>query len=234
MVVDQIGLESAVLRLLSRANRPLKARAIAALLSSERPTSIHKREINPTLYRMLSNGRLCRDSRFRWYLNEKNYPSGSVSNESLSSGVTTGFDSSATFVNPAPIVESPSSPDQYQKDPTEELSYGETTEVADDYRPVETALPHARNYGRFQIVEEIRSYVRHCTWCSREIPERKAALVVRGVYNRCPRFCSEDCFQNWESIYWQKVALSHLGLSREELKLEERYLRRQKYFARLT
>ncbi len=230
--IDPIELESAVLKLLSRVNRPLRARAIAALLSTERPTSLHKREINPTLYRMLSRGRLCRDSQFRWYLNEKSHPLAPNSSENVASQPEGSFRSSNPSQNVAQVTESSPFPEQSQNEATEDSSNREPSGVADEGNAFQAPLPHTRNYGRFQVVEVIRPYIRHCTWCSLEIPEGKVALVAHGLGKHSPRFCTEDCFQNWESIYWQRIALSHLGLSKEERNLEERCLRRQKYFAR--
>jgi len=234
-VEETTGLESAVLTLLSRANRPLRARAIAAILSGERSTSVHKREINPTLYRMLSRGRLCRDLQFRWYLNEKSHPLAPGSSEDFASQPEGNFHSPIPSKNVAPVAESSSSPEQSQNEDSEDSSNRVRSGVANEGDTSQAPLPHTRDYGKFRIVEVIRPYMRNCTWCSLEIPEGKVALVVDGLVKMAqyaPRFCSEDCFQNWESIYWQRVALSHLGLSKEERKLEERCLRRQKYFLR--
>jgi hypothetical protein len=203
-------LEDALTSLLSRANRPLKARAIAAILSSEKQTFIHKREINPTLYRMLSRRVLCRDSEFRWYVDK-----------------TTEVTPSSTHER-APVLGTPATDILSQDNPSNEPLRDGTAEVLH----AETSLPPDRNYGKFQVLADVRPYVRHCTWCSAEISPRATAIVLRGVFNRCPRFCSDDCFQGWESIYWQRVALSRLGLSKEDLKLEHRYLRRQQHFRR--
>ena len=232
---DIIGLEDAVLRVLSLADHPLRARAIAAILSVEGQTPLHKREINPTLYRLLSRGRLFRDSQFRWYPIEKSPPFAVGSIETVSSQPASDFHSPRPSQDVTPVAESSSLPAQAQNEPAEDSSHREPTGVADERKATQTPLPHIRDYGRFRIVEVIRPYVRHCTWCSLEIPEGKVALVVDGLVKMAqyaPRFCSEDCFQNWESIYWQRVALSHLGLSKEERRFEERCLRRQKYFAK--
>jgi hypothetical protein len=67
-------LESAVVNVLSRINQPLKARAIAAILRSKTSKPLRKREINPTLYGLLSRGTVCLDSEFRWYLKERATP----------------------------------------------------------------------------------------------------------------------------------------------------------------
>ncbi len=226
----QVELENALAKILSRANRPLKARAIAAILSSEVQTSIHKREINPALYRMLSKGKLCRDSEFRWYVLPRSDMATLLSNEDAPSFAAAHLATPTEPAHAAPMVEPPFLPDLSQKESNDAPLYGGTAEAEHTHKAVKPPLPPVRNYGRFQITEERRPYLRHCTWCSTEILQGESALVVRGVSSRCPRFCSEDCFQSWESIYWQRLALSHLGLSKEELKVEERYLRRQKYF----
>jgi hypothetical protein len=67
-------LEGAVVNVLSQINRPLKARAIAAILRNKTSKPLRKREINPTLYGLLSRGTLCLDSEFRWYLKERATP----------------------------------------------------------------------------------------------------------------------------------------------------------------
>lgn len=232
MFDTRIDLENAITRLLSRANRPLKARAIAAILGSEAQTSIHKREINPTLYRMLSKGKLSRDSQFRWFVNRRDETATLLSNEHASSLAAAHIDTPTVPAHSAPLIEPFLLSNLSKKESNDGQPYGSAAELEQSLKTVRPAPTPVRNYGRFEIAEEIRPYLRHCTWCSKEIIKGDSALVVRGVTSRCPRFCSEDCFHSWESIYWQRVALGHLGLSKEELKVEERYLRRQKYFRR--
>jgi len=195
-----MSLEDELIKILLLAGRPLKARAIAAILGNEMQIFAHKREINPTLYRMLSAGRVRRDAEFRWCVGHGVSQSPAMAEESLDAQT---------------LVDRISPPAAPKKEPNKKY---------------DLVKPPVRNYGRFQTGEDVRPYLRHCTWCSAEILQGEPALVVYGVGGRCPRFCSEDCFQGWESIYWQRLALSHLGLSREELKVEQRYLRHQKYF----
>lgn len=90
-----------------------------------------------------------------------------------------------------------------------------------------SSLP--RGFGKYQVCEDKRLYPRHCSWCSREIPARKSALVVRGLKKSHPRFCSEDCFRSWESIYWQRIAIGNLRLSLEEFRMEQKDITRQKH-----
>ena len=79
-----------------------------------------------------------------------------------------------------------------------------------------------------QAIRSIRYYLRHCSWCAAEIAEKKPALVLYGVTRkRRPRFCSEDWFQNWDSVYWQKSALQHSALPEKESDSEKRRLKRQ-------
>jgi CheY-like chemotaxis protein len=94
----------------------------------------------------------------------------------------------------------------------------------------ETDPPWSRDFVKFQVAEVKSLHPRHCSWCSQEISKEGSALVVFGLKNRSPRFCSKDCFQSWDSIYWQRIAIRNLGLSIEEFRSEERNLKRQRRF----
>ncbi len=63
-------LQSAILRVLSQNNQPLKAAEIAKLINWEKSATLHKRDINPTLYQMRWQGLLSRDLQYRWLLNQ--------------------------------------------------------------------------------------------------------------------------------------------------------------------
>lgn len=92
-----------------------------------------------------------------------------------------------------------------------------------------SSLPPPFRGETLQVITSIRPYPRYCLWCSREIVKKHPALVVYGARNRKvrPRFCSEDCYQNWESNHWQRVALSRLDLPEKELLEEKRNLKRK-------
>jgi hypothetical protein len=213
------NIEGEILRLLSVIDSPLKARAIAALLSGDRTPALHKRDINPILYRMLSEGRVRLDGEFRWSLTDAGRQLISKKSEHLSpspqiAGRDEGIESLSTIGQ-----------DREVSEPERLLS-------STPHVPASTALSTSKDYGKFKLVQESRPYERHCTWCSEKIPSNTVALVVYGVTKWRPRFCSEDCFKGWESVFWQRIALSHLGLSSEEVKREHRYLRLQRYFSK--
>lgn len=213
-----IDTEGKILHLLSVISEPLKARAIAALLSGDRTPALHKRDINPILYRMLSRGRLTLDREFRWSLTDRERQRiSNLSQPSPSSQLPASGDA----------VEAPSTIGVEAK-PTE--AYRPLTSKDDS--PRATSSNASRDYVKFKLVQEVRPYERQCTWCIEKIPKNTAALVVHGVTKWRPRFCSEDCFKGWESLFWQRIALSHLGLSSQELKRERRYLRLQQYFSK--
>jgi len=203
-------LEMSISRLLSRMDRPVKARAIAVLLGDEIQTIVHKRDINPILYRMLRDKKLTIDSEFRWSINMS-----SVAPSSL------------------PSVRPPSN---IKRSVLESVGGGEadTSEREWSLPKPEIRVPSRfgsvplGDYGKFRLVEEICPYPRHCKWCLEEIRGKTAALVVYGVKNGRPRFCSPEHFRNWESVFWQRVALSHLQFSRGKLKRELRFLRFQR------
>jgi CheY-like chemotaxis protein len=103
-------------------------------------------------------------------------------------------------------------------------------ESARNQKGEESDPPWSRDFVKFKVAESRSPYARHCKWCSKEIPPKESALVVSGLKNRNPLLCSKDCFLSWESIYWQRAAISHLGLSIEEFRSEQRNLKRQKRF----
>lgn len=227
-----IGLESAISTLLSQSNRPLKARAIAVLLNDGKTFALHKRDVNTTLYRMLSKGHLCRDSEFRWSVRLGSSAVAHSSNESLSVHPEKHLEPPVGLSDGRPAAELHSAPNNCGENANADLS---STKTADAEKVFEEALQQSPDdcvIGNLHIREEMRPYERHCTWCSRTIPEREMALVVDAARQGRPRFCSEDCFQNWESLYWQRLAISHLGLTVKELRQEQKDLRLQRRFSR--
>jgi hypothetical protein len=227
-----IGLESAIITLVSQANRPLKARAIAVLLSDGKTFALHKRDVNPTLYRMLSKGHLCRDSEFRWSVRLGSFAVAHSSDEKPSVQPEKHLESPVGLADARAAAELHSAPNNCGKTANADLS---STRIADAEKVLEETSqqsPDDRVIGNLHIREEMRPYERHCTWCSRTIPEREMVLVVDGARQGRPRFCSEDCFQNWESLYWQRLAISHLGLTVKELRQEQKDLRLQRRFSR--
>lgn len=92
-----------------------------------------------------------------------------------------------------------------------------------------SALPPEFRGTELRVVRSVRPYPRHCSWCSREITRKEPCLVVYGVAKRRPRFCSEDCLENWDSIFWQELALAHSSLPEKEAQAEMRQLNRQKH-----
>jgi CheY-like chemotaxis protein len=95
-------------------------------------------------------------------------------------------------------------------------------------------LPPPFRGTTIQVTTSIRPYPRRCWWCDREIPKKQPALMLYGRKNGAyrPKFCSRDCYQNWDSVHWQRVALSDLDLSEKELRREKRNLQRQTRFRR--
>jgi hypothetical protein len=195
MTDPSVELETAILTALSQSNRPLKARAIAALVSATGATVLHKRDINPMLYRMLANGRLSRGAQFRWSLRPQSvaiavspYPT-----ESVRSGKRS-YSINEVSSAPLGLVEQHPTRDKFEKNPIVDLP---ETRVDDEgiLKPLTRPSPEDRVFGNLHVRREKRPYERHCTWCLESIPERQIALVVDGARKRRPRFCSDDCFQ---------------------------------------
>ena len=95
-------------------------------------------------------------------------------------------------------------------------------------REVFLLLPPSFRGANFQLTRSIRPYARHCSWCAAEIAKKEPGLLLYGVPKHRPRFCSKDCFENWDSIYWQRSALQRFNPSEEESDFEKKQLKRQK------
>lgn len=233
MVDPSVGLETAILTVLSQSNRPLKARAIAVLISVERPTALHKRDINPILYRMLANGDLSRDTEFRWTLCRQSLAIAVPVHESESLHTVKQLDSTNKITCMRPeLVEQHPARGNLEKNLIVELPETKIANAEEMLESITHPSPENRVFGNLHVKREMRPWERHCTWCFERIPERQMALLVDGARHGRPRFCSDDCFQNWESLYWQRLAISHLGLTSEERRREQKDLRLQRRFSR--
>lgn len=151
-----------------------------------------------------------------------------VSNRVGSIGEALVFEVSSA---PLGLVEQHPTRDIFEKNPIVELP-GTRVDDERNLGAAYTPSPEDRVFGNLHVRREKRPYERHCTWCFESIAERQMALVIDGARKGRPRFCSDDCFQNWESLYWQRLAISHLGLTSEEFKQQQRDLRLQRRFSR--
>jgi hypothetical protein len=232
MAAPSVDVEAAILAVLLQANRPIKARAIAVLLSAGRMAALHKRDINPTLYRMRSRGRLSLDVEFRWSLCQQN-PAGTVPLQQTQSPRSAIHSDSSTEIGLIPpLADGTSTPVIFQENRIGELPQTTVTNAEGTSESITEPSQKIRVIGNLRIRQEMSQNERHCTECSQAIPKREIALVVDGAPGGLKKFCSDDCFQTWESLYWQRLAISHLGLTREELKHEQRDLRIQRRFSR--
>jgi CheY-like chemotaxis protein len=111
---------------------------------------------------------------------------------------------------------------------------GKTSLCPEMAESIFSSLPPPFKGTNFQVITNTRPYLRYCLWCSREIAKKQQAWVLYGAKNRKvrPRFCSEDCYQNWESDHWQRVALPRLGLTEKELLQEQKNLKRDRWLRR--
>lgn len=202
------------LRGLSYAGVPVKARTVAQILSDQAGIPINKRQISPILYRMRAEGKVTRDEYFRWSLkgadrigprtlNVQGVPSAPSSIKAA--------DAAKIYSSPVPIpVKASTTPDPHSQ--PQQSSHFETV-----------------RYGPFEIMNEARPNARHCRWCSEQIPAKLSSPTVR-LKGNVMFFCRVDCWQNWESIYWQRAALKRLHLSACQFRREQRRITRQKRF----
>lgn len=199
----------------SCAGEPVKARTIAHLLGEQFGIRFDKRQINPILYRMRAAGKVTRDEYFRWSLkddpiglrslNTQEPPLIPPANEAASVAAL----ASRSAVAP-PIMSSTNAVSRVNSQPQEKAFKTE-------------------RYGPFEVTNEARPNARHCRWCSNQIAAKLSTLTVRRE-GKVMFFCGVDCWRNWESIYWQRVALKRLHLSGPDFHQEQRRITRQKHF----
>jgi hypothetical protein len=208
------NIEAAIIGVLegpTNSGTPLKARIIARILSGQFGHPFLKRQINPLLYRMRAEGRLNRDEYFRWSVQRTAPAEAMPRQRPLPPGLPAVFH--AEQVTPPSIsVDSPTP----------------TTVPEAEIRP--TLGFAVRTYGQFSVSEESRPNERHCTWCADKIQANALCIVVRMDGKQKAKFDREECRQNWESIYWQRVSLNRSKLTRKAFLDEQRAITRQKRF----
>jgi hypothetical protein len=203
-----------ILEGLSRAGVPVKGRTIARILADQFGHPYDKREINSFLYRMRALGRVERDDYFRWSfkkdayeteltLDLEDFPLGDESESGLSHEPPPSATTFAEFTE------------------TQAAEESESQRIAGFIRTT---------CGPFTLSEEVRPYDRYCSWCADKIPAKRPSIVVRLAGKHKAKFCGEECWQNWESIYWQRAALKRLGLTKDAFRREQRVITRQKRF----
>ncbi len=215
----------AVLKGLSYASSPVKARTIVRILCDQFGEGFHRRQINPVLYRMRAEGKVTRDEYFRWSFREDavQNPQQLVQTPSELKSVLQRSDSSA--LRPKPQTQRPSNEDITV---APESTISPRTITVSESQPKANFAPVA--CGPFTVAEETAGYERYCEWCSEKIGAKIPSIVVRFDGRHKTKFCSEECWQNWESIYWQRTALKRLQLTREDFRREQRLITRQKRF----
>jgi hypothetical protein len=85
-------------------------------------------------------------------------------------------------------------------------------------------------YGQFSVTEISRPYERKCSWCADKIPRNSSSIVVRLRGKHKAKFCRQECWQSWESIYWQRISLNNAKLAKKAFADEQRSITRQKHF----
>ena len=215
----------AVLKGLSYASSPVKARTIVRILCDQFGEGFHRRQINPVLYRMRAEGKVTRDEYFRWSFREDavQNPQQLVQTPSEIKSVLQRSDSSA--LRPKPQTQRPSNEDITV---APESTISPRTITVSESQPKANFAPVA--CGPFTVAEETAGYERYCEWCSEKIGAKIPSIVVRFDGRHKTKFCSEECWQNWESIYWQRTALKRLQLTREDLGANNVLLRAKSVF----
>jgi hypothetical protein len=221
----------AVLRGLSYAGSPVKARTIVRILCDQFGEGFYRRQINPVLYRMRAEGKVSRDEYFRWSFRENSLqnPQGLVRNaysNRAPSELRSVFQKSSSTAAPRPKP-------QTQRPSTElipapgNITSARTTAASESQQKTNFAPVTS---GPFTVAQETAGYERYCEWCSAKIGAKMPSVVVRSDGKHRTKFCGEECWQNWESIYWQRTALKRLQLTREAFRREQRLITRQKHF----
>jgi hypothetical protein len=221
----------AVLRGLPYAGSPVKARTIVRILCDQFGEGFHRRQINPVLYRMRAEGKVTRDEYFRWSFREdavqnpQELVRNTYSNRAPSELNSVLQESGSTAPRPKPQTPRPST--EVIPAAPGSITSPRTTAVSES-QPKTNFAPVT--YGPFTVAEETAGYERYCEWCSAKIGAKMPSVVVRSDGRHKTKFCSEECWQNWESIYWQRTALKRLQLTREAFRREQRLITRQKHF----